>query len=64
VIVALLYKPLEKLKSISAEQLATVFEIYTVCQDILNIVNEFKSILKSKKEAAFSLDKKSCLSRC
>ena len=48
----LLYKPIEDVKGISHEQLATIFDNYPLAKSIFDIVYEFKSLLKSKKPNA------------
>ena len=47
-LIRLLYKPVEELKGISKEQLEFVLSAYPLYENILNIVNEFKTVLKSK----------------
>ena len=46
-LIRLLYKPIEKIKGISEEQLKFVLAAYPLYANILDIVNEFKTILKS-----------------
>jgi len=54
-LIRLLYKPIEKIKGISAEQLASIYSSYPAVEVIFNIVNEFKTLVKNKKpEALFS----------
>jgi predicted transcriptional regulator len=48
-LIRLLYKPIDQIKGISEEQLEFVLSSYPLYESILNIVNEFKAILKSKK---------------
>lgn len=47
-IIRLLYKPIEDIKGISPEQLAAVYDNYPLARDILDIVNEFKTLVKAK----------------
>ena len=47
-LIRLLYKPIDDVKGITKKQLEYVCSEYPLYQEILNIVKEFKSILKSK----------------
>ena len=51
-LIRLLYKPIEDVKGISPEQLNAIFDNYPLAEDILNIVNEFKTLIKSKNPDA------------
>jgi len=51
-LIRLLYKPREYIKGISQDQLEFVLDAYPVYASILNIVNDFKAVLKSKKSEA------------
>jgi predicted transcriptional regulator len=63
-LIRLLYKPIEEVKGITQGQLTAILENYPLAENILNIVNEFKILLKTKKtnallpwmEKAVSLD--------
>jgi predicted transcriptional regulator len=48
-VISLLYKPAEKVKGLSKEQIERITEAYPIIQTIIDIVNEFKSLIKSKK---------------
>lgn len=48
-LIRLLYKPIEKVEGISEEQLKFVLRTYPVYESILEIVNKFKVVLKSKE---------------
>ncbi len=48
-LIRLLYKPIDQIKGISKEQLEFVLSSYPLYESILNIVSEFKAVLKSKK---------------
>ena len=48
-LIRLLYKPIEDVKGISPEQLEFVCSAYPTYGNILNVVNEFRTVLKSKK---------------
>ena len=47
-LIRLLYKPVESLRGISHQQLESIFQKYPLFRSILDIVYEFKAILKSK----------------
>ena len=47
-LIRLLYKPIDKVKGISPAQLTLIFATYPLVERILNTVNQFKSLLKSK----------------
>jgi len=51
-IIRLLYQPVEKVKGISPEQLAQIFTRYPLAETIISLVNEFKTILKTKDSDA------------
>lgn len=53
-LIRLLYRPIEQVKGISPAQLTAIFFRYPVAQQILNLVNEFKSILKRKNTNALA----------
>ena len=48
----LLYKPLDKVKVISSEQVKNVFQKYPLVGTLLRLLWEFKGILKSGKKEA------------
>ena len=50
--IRLLYKPLEDIKGISQAQLTAIFDNYPLAESILNIVNEFKALIKAKNSNA------------
>jgi transposase len=52
--ISLLYKDIEKVKSITTNQLEEIFKIYPVLNNIYNISREFKEVLFSNE--AFKLD--------
>ena len=47
-LIRLLYKPVEDVKGISAEQLSAIFANCPLAERILSIVNEFKELLKKR----------------
>jgi len=47
-LIRLLYKPVEDVKGISAEQLTAIFANYPLAERILSLVNEFKELLKGR----------------
>jgi predicted transcriptional regulator len=47
-LIRLLYKPIEKIKGITPAQLAAIFADYPLANSIINLVGEFKSLLKAK----------------
>jgi predicted transcriptional regulator len=47
-IIRLLYKPIEDLKGISPAQLTLIFKAYPLAEKILDVVNDFKALLKAK----------------
>lgn len=47
-IIKLLYKPIDKIKGFSQNQLGTVMEKYPVISDLFEVLNEFKDMLKNK----------------
>ena len=49
-LIRLLYKPIKDIKGISVEQLNAIFDNYPPVKDILDIVNEFKTLVKAKKQ--------------
>lgn len=51
-LIRLLYKPIEDVKGISPAQLAAVFSSCPLAESILNIVNEFKTLVKTKNPDA------------
>lgn len=51
-LIRLLYKPIEDVKGISLEQLTAIFDNYPPAKCILDIVNEFKALIKAKKPDA------------
>jgi predicted transcriptional regulator len=51
-LIRLLYKPIEDIKGISSAQLTAIFTEYPLAESILNIVNEFKTLVKAKKPDA------------
>lgn len=51
----LLYKPLQDVKGISGEQLSAIFTNHPLVENILNIVQEFRELLKSKNPDALLL---------
>ena len=53
-VIRLLYKPVEKVKGITPEQLSAIFTNYPLAQSILNIVNEFKALFKTKNQDALT----------
>jgi predicted transcriptional regulator len=59
----LLYKPIEDVKGISPEQLSAIFANYPLTENILNIVHEFRLLLKTKNQDALFVwvDKASAL---
>lgn len=50
-----LYNPMEKIKKLSSEQLEKVYDKYPMFKKIIDLVNSFKAVLKSKRVE--SLDK-------
>lgn len=46
-IIRLLYKPLKDVKGITDEQLSAIFTQYPLAKRIINLVSEFKAVLKS-----------------
>lgn len=54
-LIRLLYKPIKDIKGISPEQLTAIFDNYPLAKDILDIVNEFKVLLKAKNTNALLL---------
>jgi len=48
-LIKLLYKPIEKVKKLKAEQVERVFSEYPVYCDIIKLVNQFRGILSAKK---------------
>lgn len=62
-LIRLLFRPIEQVKGISPAQLTAIFFRYPVAQQILNLVNEFKSILKRKNTNALAawMDKTAAL---
>ena len=54
-LIRLLYKPIEEVKGISPAQLAAIFTGYPLARSILDIVTEFKVLVKSKKPNALLL---------
>jgi len=48
-LIRLLYKPIEDIKGISAEQLGAIYSSYPSAKIIFDIVNEFKTLVKNKK---------------
>lgn len=51
-LISLLYRPIEKVAGITKEQLASIFAAQPLAERILVIVNDFKSLLKSKDSSA------------
>ena len=51
--IRLLYKPIEKIKGITPAQLAAIFTDYPLAESVINLVGEFKSLLKAKDPDAF-----------
>ena len=49
-LIRLLYKPIEEIKGISEAQLKFVLSAYPLYKTILSIVNDFKTVLKSKSK--------------
>jgi predicted transcriptional regulator len=47
-LIRLLYKPIEDVKGISPMQLAAIFDSYPLAKSILDIVSEFKTLIKVK----------------
>jgi len=47
-VMKLLYKPDEKIRGISEEQLAAVFDNYPLAKTVLDLLKEFKALLKKK----------------
>ena len=47
-LIRLIYKPMEEIRGISKSQRNAIFENYPLSRSILNLVNEFKSLLMSK----------------
>ena len=47
-LIRLLYKPIADVKGISSAQLTTIFDNYPQTKDILDIVGEFKALVKAK----------------
>lgn len=47
-IIRLLYKPIEKVKGITHEQLTAIFVLHPITETIMNLVNEFKTIFCTK----------------
>lgn len=47
-IIKLLYKPIDKIKGFSQNQLDAVMEKYPVISDLFEVLNEFKDMLKNK----------------
>ena len=62
--IRLLYKPLEKLKGITPTQLTAIFTDYPLAERVINLVGEFKSLLKAKNPDALIswMDKAATLS--
>jgi hypothetical protein len=46
-LIRLLYKPIGKIKGITPEQLTAIFSCFPLAEKIINLVNEFKSLLKA-----------------
>ena len=51
-LVKLLYKPLDKVKAISSEQVESVFQKYPLVGTLLRLLKEFKGILQSGEKEA------------
>lgn len=51
-LVKLLYKPMDKVKAISSEQVKNVFQKYPVVETLFRLLWEFKGILRSGKKEA------------
>ena len=47
-LIKLLYKPLEEVEALSKELYEKIIQRYPVIESIINLVNEFKQILKPK----------------
>lgn len=47
-LIRLLYKPIDDVKGISPTQLAAIFDKYPAAEKILNIVSEFKALVKAR----------------
>jgi transposase len=62
-LIRLLYKPLEYVKGISPAQLDAIFDNYQMAKNILELVYEFKALLKEKNDNALLpwMDKASAL---
>jgi len=54
-LIRLLYKPVDDVKGISPEQLTAIFATFPPVENILNIVHEFRAILKSNNPDALLL---------
>ena len=53
-LIRLLYMPLKEVKGISSAQLSAVYKNYPLAKSILDIVNEFKTLVKDKKLKALN----------
>ncbi len=47
-LIKLLYKPVEEVEALSKELYEKIIQRYPVIESIINLVNEFKQMLKSK----------------
>ncbi|MCC5911892.1 MAG: transposase [Clostridiaceae bacterium] len=54
VIYQLLYKPIEKIKAISKDQLDEIFKKYPVLSDLLKLLADFKTLLSSRQSSSLS----------
>jgi predicted transcriptional regulator len=65
-LIRLLYKPVSDLKGITTAQLSSVFAKYPLAQSVINLVNEFKLLLKDKNLTAILpwMDKAAALNLC
>jgi len=54
-LIRLLYRPIEKVKGITPTQLAAILDNYPLAEMLLNIVNEFKTLVKAKSPDALLL---------
>ena len=49
-LIRLLYKPIDDVKGITPEQLNAIFDNYPLAKDILDVVHDFKKLVKAKKQ--------------
>lgn len=54
-IIRLLYKPIEHIKGISEDQLAAIFQAFPLAKSLIEVVSDFKAVLKTKDQQALLL---------